>query len=212
MRASDLVCSIRARIGDPTGVLVSSGTMLELLNSAMCEHAQIRPELYTQPKIVKLQEGAIQTPGCETVVSVDVLTSEDGTQEYGSLNTVNAGASKLFANRCASRTVGGQAVPSSASVDPKMPSQFKVQPPVGKGQDLWARIYCVVVPCTITSEKSELELSCKNFEDLITFTISKIYVPGDADLNAYTAVQRDYFYKANNLKRTIGYQIKKRGE
>lgn len=209
MKASDLVCSVRARIGDTTGVLVETGVLLELLNSAMCEHAELRPELYTVPKVVKLVAGSVQTPGCSNVVAVDVLTSEDGLSEYGKLQTVNEKAASLFNGRCGGKTVGGQVVPSSATLDPRMPTQFKLQPPVAVGQNLWARIYCVETQCPIECENSEVEVSCKNFEDLVTFVVSKLYVPGDADLNSKAAAEREYYYKGNNARRQIGYQIKR---
>jgi hypothetical protein len=209
MKASDLVCSVRARIGDPNGVLVGTGTLLELINSAVCEHFELRPELYTAPKIVKLVAGSVQEPGCSNVVSVDVLTSEDGTSEYGKLRTVNEKASSLFTGRCGGKKVGGQTVPSSATLDPRMPGQFKVQPPVSKGQQLWARIYCVESPCAIECENSEVEVSCKNFEDLVTFVVSKLFVPGDTELNAKATMEREYYYKGNNARRQIGYQIKR---
>jgi hypothetical protein len=138
-----------------------------------------------------------------------MLTSEDGKHEYGPLRTVNTAAAMLFAGRCGGRSVGGSIVPSSATMDPRIPGQFKVQPPVSKGQNLWARITCVESPQLISGPTCAVDVSCKNFEDLITFIVSKLYVPGDADINAKAASEREYYYKVNNARRQIGYQIMK---
>jgi hypothetical protein len=174
----------------------------------MCEHSQLRPELYSVTKVIKLKSGSVQTADCcSTVISVDMLTSEDGQQEYGNIRKVNDSASTLFNSRCSGRTVGSKTVPTSATMDPKVPGQFKVMPPVGQGQDLWARITCVETPQGIADAKSDVAINCKNMEDLITFVMSKVYVPGDSDQNANAALNQATFYKSNNLKRQIGYQI-----
>lgn len=208
MKASALVCSVRARIGDTGGTIIGDGPLLELLNSALCEHAQLRPELYTVSKVAKLSEGTVQTADCcSTILSVDMLTSKDGTSDYGPIRTVNSAASMLFVGRCGGKNVGSDTVPSSATIDPRVPGQFKLQPPVKKNQKLWARITCVQTPELISGPNCDVEVSCKNFEDLITFIISKLYVPGDADINAKAAAEREYYYKGNNARRQIGYQV-----
>jgi hypothetical protein len=210
MKASDLVCSIRQRVSDQAGKLWPTGQLLELINSALCEHTAVRPELYTKPVVVALTEGSIQQPDCcPNVVAVDVLTSKDGTAEYGKLRSTNELASGLFANRCGAKTIGGQRVPTSATIDPRMPGQFKVSPPVAKGQKLWARVYCVTPPPPITGEDSCVEVNCGNFEDLITFVISKLYTPGDGEVAALAATSRETFYKASVAKRQISYQTKR---
>jgi hypothetical protein len=207
MKASDLVCSVRTRLGASADEL-DTGVFLELINAAMCEHAQLRPELYTVYKTVKLAKGSVQTADCcSLVLGVDMITSEDGTQEYGQVRKANSGAASLFASRCTSKIVGGKPIPTSASTDPNMPGQFKVMPPVQDGQDLWARVSCVETPSAITDINSDVAINCKNFEDLITYVMSKTYVPGDAEQNGYAKANQDYFYKSNNLKRQIGYQI-----
>lgn len=208
MKASDLVCSIRARLGQDSTDFTNDGVLLELINAAMCEHAQLRPELYSITKVVKLKSGSVQTADCcSTVISVDMLTSEDGQQEYGNIRKVNDSASTLFNGRCGGRSVGGKTVPTSATMDPKVPGQFKLMPPVGKDQDLWARITCVETPKSIESPSSDVAVTCKNLEDLITFVMSKTFVPGDAEQNANAVANQATFYKSNNLKRQIGYQI-----
>jgi hypothetical protein len=210
MKASDLVCSIRQRVSDQAGSLWPTGQLLELINSAMCEHAAVRPELYTKPVVIELKEGSIQQPDCcPNVVSVDALTSKDGLSDYGKLRTTSELATGLFANRCAGKTIGGVAVPTSVTLDPRMPSQFRVTPPVAKGQKLWARIYCVAIPDPITREDSRVEVNCGNFEDLISFVISKLYTPGDAEMAAYSSQHRETFYKASVAKRQISFQTKK---
>lgn len=210
MKASDLVCSIQHRVGDTAGALWPKEQLLELINGAMCEHVAVRPELYTKPIVVELKEGTIQEPDCcPNVVAVDVLTSKDGKSEYGKMRTVNEHAASLFTGRCVGTTVGGKSVPTSATVDPRMPGQFRVSPPVAPGQKLWARIYCVTPPASITSLDSEVEITCGNFEDLITFVTSRLFTPGDSELNALSAVSRETFYKASVAKRNISYQTKR---
>lgn len=215
MKASDVACAVRARLFDLDKVLIPNDDFIfEFVNSALCDHHQIRPELYIKPKTVKLKQGTVQDQACCGIISkVDMLTSEDGTIEYSPLIPTSAAASSLFATRCASKTFGGKSVPTSASVDIDMPTIFTVRPAVLKGQELWARVFCSSQPNLITDENSELDFTCGNYEDVITFTAAKVLmsIPGSVEDNARGTQMLNGYYTTNGTHRKIQASMQRRG-
>lgn len=218
MKVSDFICAARARLWDQHSKLIPEDWLfLEFINSALCDHPKNRPELYVKPRIVKLKEGNFQQPDCCGPVSkVDVLTDSTGETILAVLKTSNALANTLFSSRSAGSCVAASAsssaasspsppLPSSISYDPNLPAAFMVSPPVAKGQDVYARVYCVESPTGADSVDSEVNLDCGNYEDIMRFVLGSILmtVPGSTDEANRGKIYLDQYYGVQGAQRKV---------
>lgn len=136
----------------------SDEVLIDYLNDGLCEVFVLRPELYTKPVKVRLQEGDMQcVPDCCRFYGIDSIVDSEG-RVIASIRQKKRddvldwrGASCL--------TAGNKNKPGidrEYSIDDMTRSRFYIKPPVKKGQDVYARVN---MACKPENLKFDLEQS-----------------------------------------------------
>lgn len=131
--------------------------MVAAYNAGVCLVHKYREDLFTELRIVELEEGQYQdVRGCCTKI-LDVLdqTDEDG-NTIKSLSGSKRTTTKVNRNwkkpSCLTYTGTGDSdyIIDNVTTDPHMDGRFKVEPAVPCDTEAYARVKCVSPPCPIT--------------------------------------------------------------
>lgn len=129
--------------------------MVAAYNAGLCLVEKYRPDLFTEWRIVQLDEGAYQdVRGC----CANVLEVTDQTDEHG--NTIKAvegsrkTSTKVVKNwkKPSCLNYSADYLVENAEIDPNMNGRFTVSPPVPCDTLAYVRVKCVSGACRLTVE------------------------------------------------------------
>lgn len=128
--------------------------MLAAYNAAMCLVAKYRPDLFTELRPVRLQEGIYQDARgcCTTILDVQAQITADGDvikKLDGSRDRPTVAKRRWKKPSCLRAGENGlpEYLVDYATIDKNLNGRFEVEPPVPCGTEAYVLVKCVQQPC-----------------------------------------------------------------
>ena len=165
--------------------------MIAAYNDAMCLVAEHRPDLFTELRIVKLEEGKYQDARgcCDNVLDVMDQVTEEGNlikPLVGARRTTTTVKRNWKKPTCLSRkAVDIGYLVDNISIDRNLNGRFTVDPPVPCDTDAYVMVKCVAKPCALElqDQNAELDQSCTHVAAAWHYVLARM-LTGDRFSNA----------------------------
>lgn len=153
--------------------------MVAAYNAGLCLVEKYRPDLFTEWRIVKLDEGSYQDVRgcCANVLEVVSQTDEHGNtikEIHGSRDTTTT--TKKMWKKPSCIQFHGDYLVENASIDQNMNGRFTVDPPVPCDTDAYVRVKCVSGACRLTVDglNSMHTVECAMMSALWYFVLARM--------------------------------------
>lgn len=138
-----LLEELRLELGDVDKLGYSDALLIEFVNDAMCHIAQMKPEQFASPMVMKASKGEVQCIGdcCDSLISVDGVVDRQG-NPIAFINEGDTGLDKAFSKKPIATTNKSY----TFTLREEASRFFEVSPPVKPSEDVYFRITCVKLP------------------------------------------------------------------
>lgn len=215
MKIADVITRIRLDINDLDKDRWQDVYIIDILNEAFCEMYNVRPDLFQEIIVAKLNEGEWQQPCCcGSIAKIDGISDINGVK-IDEIRPVVQAATTAFGKR---RKCGNPPYPSEYGLDKNGGNRFWVNPPVLPNQTVFVRILCAVRPETLGFDVTAPlnKIGCEYYGALVDFALFRLFGSETESISSTqkSAFHRSAFYEKLGLhsKVKINYQSDNKGK
>lgn len=142
-----LLQELRLQLGDVDKLGYPDALLIEFVNDAMYHIAEMKPEQFARPMVMKARKGDVQciSDCCSKLISVDGVVDKKG-NPLAFINEGDTSLDKAFSKKpmaTANKTY-------TFSMRDDATTFFEVSPPIKPSEDVYFRITCVKMPDALT--------------------------------------------------------------
>lgn len=210
MKIADVLTRVRIDVNDLDSDRWEDSYIIDILNEAYCEIHNIRPDLFQEIIVLKLEEGEWQTPCCcSKIHSIDGISDRNGIK-IDEIRAIDKKASIAFGKK---RKCQSRPYPSEYGIEN---GKFWVNPPVKPNQDIYVRALCSVPPKSLPyNPAQELDKTgCEYYGAILDFICFRLL---GTETESNTSIQKSQlhhklFYEKLGIHQNIKKQYEKKSK
>lgn len=200
MKTADLIARIRLDVNDIDADRWQDVHLIDIINEAFCEIYNVRPDLFQEIVVAKLEEGEWQKPCCcSTIAKVDGISDANGIK-IADIREVDQSASVAFNKR---RKCITNKYPAEYGLDGNSGNKFWVNPPVSTNEPVFVRLLCSIKPDRLPYDmNAELnKIGCEYYGALIDYVLYRLYATETESMSSSqkSSQHQQWFYNKIGL-------------
>lgn len=192
MMVSDLIARVRLDVNDLDSDRWQDSHIIDVINEGFCELFNVRPDLFHEIVVTKLDEGEWQQPCCCALISkLDGISDNNGVK-IADIREVEQSASVAMGKV---RRCNSSAYPSEYGLDKANGSRFWVNPPIRPNQHVFVRVLCAVRPEKLGFDVSAKlnKVGCEFYGALVDFVLFRLL---GSETESMTSREKSAFHRS----------------
>lgn len=204
MSLSTLISEIRYHLNDIEGLGFPDPLLKAFIADGLCLIAQLKPDEFTQRRVMPAQIGSIQCVGdcCDQLISIDGQSDACGNIIKG-VKHGRKNPPRLFAKPSAKRPATNRQY--TVTIRDNAKDSFDVYPPITADDDVYFLLTCKYVP---SLDDGSID-ACKHHQALLHYVMYRAYSVETESATSRAVAQQEYayFFQLLGIQRQLANEV-----